>query len=305
MGKMLDQMIPQKSIIIDSNGATIEELRELNNLIPYDNNIKLILSCDYTVSVSDGKVNNLDVLYYLNKISRVVVFNYSSLPLSNIDNIKYVVSIKEFELGGFLKRNINLEVLSKYDIEFLDLELNATPKIYKLISGYKNLKVLRINSLDLSRLHENGLVELEIRKTLKNEALLKYKTSCLNTLCLSNIRSINDFSFISPLKQLRNLSLRNTPIISFPPLGVNNIERIELIKNTRLVDISSIVRLGGLDKLFISLCDKIPLSMLEECVSIKGLKQFYLLTARKKTNCVIKKLLEESNISKDSNGFWE
>lgn len=306
MEQYLKDILLNKTLIIDSKGIEIGKLCEINKNISYDDNIKLILSCDYTVTVPYGSVNNLNVLCYLNKITRLVIFNHSSMPLSDINNVNCIHRLTEFELSGFINQGIDLEPLSKYSLKLLDLELNATSGIYKLIDNNKGLKILKINSLDLAHINENkNLIEFGIKKSLLNAELLHEKLPSIETLQLNNIRKTNDFSFLAHLTYLSNISLRNTPIISFPILDVNKLARIELLRNTKLIDISSFFELESIDKIFISLCDKIPLTMLEKCITIKNLKQFYLLTTKQKTNTVISKMLREANIKQEANGFWD
>ena len=305
MEQFINEVFEQKSIYIDSIGAFIDELKELNKLISYDDEIRLILVCDYNVLPAKGKVNNLEVLDYLNQVTKLVIFNHSSKVLSNIDKVKNLKVLSEFELGGFLNHKIDLSFLSKFNLNILNLELEANAQIYNLICNNLELKVLRINSLNLSKINENNIIEIEIKKSLLNEKLMEYKMPYIQSIHLSNIRRITDFSFLSSFKNLHNISLRNTQITSFPFLEVDVLERIELIKNTKLIDISSIIKLDVLKKLFISQCEKIPLKMLEACTTINGLKQFYLLTSKKHDKLIMEELLKKLNINRDSNRFWE
>lgn len=305
MEQYINNILCSKVISINSKGLEIDKLCEINDRISYNDNIKLILSCDYGVTVPNGTVNNLEILRYLDKITRLVIFNHSSMPLSNIDNVSHIYGLTEFTLSGFINQRIDLDILSKYNLSLLDLDLNPTLALYKLICKNKNLKTLRINSFDLEYMNENkNLLELEIKKSLINSELIEDRLPSIETIRLNNIKKINNFSFLSCLKFLKNISLRNTPIISFPILDVNRLSRIELVRNNKLSDISSLFKLESIDRIFISLCDKIPLEMLETCLTINNLEQFYLLTAKQKTNSVINQILKRTNIKKEANGFW-
>lgn len=306
MSQMLSNILKDRIISVDYRGIEISVLENINSLISIEDNIKLILVCDYTVAIPSGKVNNLDVLTYLNKITRLTIFNHSRQSLLSLDNLKYVNNLTEFSLQGYIKQSIKLDCLLNYDIIKLDLDLNATPFIYKLISSMDRLKVLKINSLDLSLLNGNkNLVELGIKKTIMNYNILNCIYPLINNIYLNNVKKIDDFSFLSQLNYLKNISLRNTNISIFPNLHIHSLDRIELISNKKLNDISSILSIDSIKKIFISQCDSIPFQMLESCTEIKGLKQFYLFSLKTKAGEIIKTILRNKQIKVDANDFWD
>lgn len=305
MKQSLKDILLNKTFFIDSRGIAIDTLLEINNGISQKDDIKLILSCDYSVITSEGRVNNLDILQYLNNITRLAILNHSSKSLSNIGNVRYIHDLTEFELGGFISQCIDLQPLMNYNLKSLDLELNATSDIYKLVLN-NNLRVLKINSFDLQYIKEaENLVEFEIKKNLYNAELIQEKMPSIETIRLNNLKKTSDFSFLSRLKFLNNISLRNTPIILFPVLNVDRLVRVELVRNNKLVDILSFFELDSIERIFISQCDRIPLDMLKRCANINNLKQFYLLTSKQKNGSIISEILEGTNIKKTANAFWD
>lgn len=132
MEQYINNILCSKVISINSKGLEIDKLCEINERISYNDNIKLILSCDYGVTVPNGTVNNLEILRYLDKITRLVIFNHSSMPLSNIDNVSHIYGLTEFTLSGFIHQRINLDILSRYNLNLLDLDLNPTLALYQL-----------------------------------------------------------------------------------------------------------------------------------------------------------------------------
>lgn len=302
---MLSDILKDKIISVDHRGMEISVLENINSIISVEDNIKLILVCDYTVTVPNGWVNNLEVLIYLNKIAKLTIFNHSNLSLSNLDTLKYINNLTEFSLRGYIKQGIKLDCLLNYNLTKLELELNVTPFIYKLISSMNRLKKLKMNSLDLSFLNENkNLLELGVNKTIINYGILNDRYPFIENIYLNNVKNISDFSFLSKLNCLKNISLRNTNIQTFPNLQLNSLDRIELISDKKLNDISSILSINSIKKIFISQCDSIPFQMLESCTEIKGLKQFYLFSRKTKVGETINTILRNKHIKADANDFW-
>lgn len=294
-----------KIISIDQRGVNIDILKQINNSISNSDDIKLILVCDYTVKVKLDYTNNLEVLLYLNNITKLVVLNHSPIFLSALDNIDKIDYLEEFTLKGYIKQSIKLDSLFKYNLKLLDLDLNATSSIYHLISLNKKIECLRIKSIDIIRTEKNeNLKELEIRDSVINYELINSKFPLLETIRLCNVKKINDFSFFLQLKKIKNISLRNSNITSFPNLNIEKINRIELISNKKLNNISAILKLKSIMKLFISQCDMIPSCSLESCVYIEGLEQFYFFSLKRKVQLTINEKIDELNIKRSSTDFW-
>ncbi len=297
------------TLFVEINGADKSLLIEINRRLKDLKNVGLILVCDYLRHPSSGYVNNLEVLHFLNNIQRLIISNNSSERLEKLDNIGYITELKEFSLNGFFRDNINLESLCSYQLESLSIESKATEQIYMLLCHTRCLKELSINSLDLNKIEAlEDLTYLSVNNTLLTPDIMSYRFPNLKSLQMKLAKRISDFSFLSSLHNLSNLSLMYTGITSIPTLNVDMMKRISLVSNKRLRDISSIWKLQSLEQLYISYSDLLKTEDLDKCLKVPNMKRACFLSTKFKKEKEIKEIFEHSkvefNISTANDFHW-
>ncbi len=285
------------TLFVEINGAEKSLLIEINRRLKDLKNVGLILVCDYLQNPLTGYVNNLDVLFFLNNIQRLIISNNSSVRLEKLENISYIPDLKEFSLNGFFRNNIDLEKLFSYQLESFSIESKATDQIYRLLYHNRYLKKLAINSLDLNNIEVlEDLSYLSVNNTLLTPDFMSYKFPNLKNLQLKLAKRISDFSFLSSLHHLSGLSLMYTGITYMPTLNVDKMKRIRLVSNKRLRDISSLWNLQSLEQLYISYSDLLNTEDLDKCLKIPNMKRACFLSSKFKKVKEIKEIFEHSKI---------
>lgn len=303
--QIVQNITDNEQFVVDSKGVSKNLLIKINECISLKKNIKLILICDYNVNTNSNWINNLEVLLYLNKIKRLVIINNSSIALSNLKPLRHIESLTEFSLIGFIEQSINLDTLLKFNLNIINLELNATKSIYNILEMNKELKSIGINTIDSEKIKINtNVTHLKIYKQLLNQENIGIKYPNLKTIQLSNVKNIKCFDFLYSFLSLENLSLRNTNIEIFPKLQINRLNRLELLMNKKLKNINSILYLEELKKIAITGSALLYENDLMDCLNIKGLEQFYFTSPQKKIQSIISNKIKERKIIDNFNSFW-
>lgn len=246
----LNQILEDKIIAIEK-GCREEVLIEINKYI-LGKEIKLVLVCDSNKTSTNILIRNLDVLNYLSNISSLAILSNSSKELDEINSVQNIVDLKSFKLSGYYNKNINIEVISKFNnLKILEIEALSDSKKYKLLDNF-NLEKLAIEKLDLSKVQMNAnLKYLKISKELINENLLNEKYPNLTHVELVNCKKIEDFSFLTYLIDLENIIINNTNIGVFPEVS-KNVIKIQLLTNKKLKDVEAVFKLNNLNKIAIT-----------------------------------------------------
>jgi hypothetical protein len=304
--QMVQNIADNEQFVIDSKGVSKNTLIKINEYISFKKNIKLILICDYNVHTNSNYINNLEVLLYLNKINRLTVINHSSIALSNLKPLIHIESLEEFSLIGFIAQSINLDVLLNFNLKVINLELNATKSIYDILEINKDLKSIRINTIDAGKIKMNdNVIHLKIYKQLLNQESLGVKYPNIKTLQLFNVKKIRNFDFLYSFSSIENLSLRNTNIEFFPKLQTNKLIRLELLMNKKLKNIDSVLCIEELKKIAITGSALLDENVLMHCLNIKGLEQFYFTSPKKKIQSIIEDKIRNKKIVNNFNYFWD
>lgn len=243
--------ILEKKIILIEKGCKKEFLIALNVQI-INKEIKLVLVCDYNKSGDNSLIRNLDVLEYLTNINGIDVLSNSSRELEELNNIQKILDLESFALFGFYSKNINIEVLNKFNnLKIFEIEGLNDIKKYKLLENFK-LEKLAIEKLDLAKVQLNkNLKYLKISKELVNEKLLVEKYPNISNIELVNCKKIVDFSFLTDLVHLENIIINNTNMEVFPNVSAK-VYKIQLLTNKKLNNIEAVFRLNNLVKIAIT-----------------------------------------------------
>lgn len=240
--------ILEKRIILIEKGCKKEFLIALNEQIR-NKEIKLVLVCDYNKTGENSLIRNLEVLKYLTNINGIDILSNSSKELEEINNVQNITDLKSFALFGFYNKNINIEILNKFNnLKTFEIEALSDNKKYKLLENF-NLEKLAIEKLDLAKVQVNeNLKSLKISKELINEKSLGEKYPNISNIELVNCKKIVDFSFLTDLMHLETIIINNTNIKVFPEVS-NNVTKIQLLTNKKLNDIKTIFKLSSLNKI--------------------------------------------------------
>ncbi|MFK7031642.1 hypothetical protein V3471_11040 [Flavobacterium oreochromis] len=293
-------LIKEKKLVLIEKGLPKESLEYLNKKIK-DSNIKLILVCDPSKDSSSDLVRNLDVFNYLQTISSLSILVNSSKELNDISNLRKIDDLSSFSISGNYNKKINLDAINKFqslvEIEFDELD-NSNK--YKLIESLK-LEKLSIDSVDLSKLKQNiQLKFLKINKDLKNHESIDYIFPNLNFLTLLNCKKINNFSFLSKLKNLEFLLLNSTNIEVLPELSTKII-KVQLLASKNLENVNSLLKLNNLEKIAIT-DSKVNYETIRELAKLK-LKNFYYTTKVKENNADFETLALRNGFENSLRGF--
>lgn len=304
--QIVQNIADNEQFIINPKGVSKKILIKINECISLKKNIKLILICDYNIRTHSNWINNLEVLLYLNKINRLTIINHSSIALSDLKPLIHIESLAEFSLIGFIEQSINLDVLLNFNLNAINLELNAKKSIYSILEINKNLKSIGINTIDSEKIKMNtNVIHLKIYKQLLNQENLGIKYPNIKTLQLFNIKKTKQFDFLYNFPCLENLSLRNTNIELFPKLQANRLTRLELLMNRKLKNINPILYLEKLKKIAITGSALLDENVLMNCINIKGLEQFYFTSPKKKIQSAIIDKTKSKKIINSFENFWD
>jgi hypothetical protein len=293
-------IIKEKKLVLIEKGLSKESLMILNEKIR-NANIKLVLVCDPSKDSSSDLIRNLDVFNYITTINSLSILVNSSKELFDISNLSKIEDLICLNINGNYNKKINLDALIKFqslvEVEFDELD-NSNK--YHLIENL-NLEKLSIDSLDLSKLNTNlKLKSLKVNKDLKCSETMNSIFPNLNYLALLNCKKINNFSFLSELKDLNFLILNSTNIIHLPVL-TKNLTKIQLLSNKSLENINSILNMTNIDKIAIT-DSNVNYEIIKELAKFK-LKNFYYTTKVKENNADFEALALKNGFENSLRGF--
>jgi hypothetical protein len=159
------------------------------------------------LSLVDNKINNIDELKYLKKLEKLYLMN------NEINNIKPIKNLK------------NLKIIDLSDNRISDLasvrELNSLREL-----TIKNNQNEKLNKIDFSGSKLENIEKIYLDNT-------NIKEINLGNLGVKNLKlvnsPINDISFLTNLKELESLALKNLDINTLEPLlELNNLKSVTI-----------------------------------------------------------------------------
>lgn len=200
-----------QGIIYPSQAKIIEKLDRYNGKLE-GKEIESIKGLKYftnlkNLSLVDNKINNIDELKYLKKLEKLYLMN------NEISNIKPIKNLK------------NLKIIDLSDNRISDLapvrELKSLREL--TIKNNQNEKLNKIDFSD-SKLENIGKIYLD------NTNIKEINLGNLGVKNLKLVNSpINDISFLTNLKELESLALKNLDINTLEPLlELNNLKSVTI-----------------------------------------------------------------------------
>lgn len=211
------------------------------------------------------------------------VYGFYGEDVVDLSFLNKLTNVKRLEIDTY-QDIINFDCL--YEFDLIELSLGIFKR--KDYSFIKELKpCLEELSIDLDDKNRNvdiewltrfpNLKNLGIRNVTKNISALKELKS-LKSLSLRSIK-IQDYSFLQDMK-VKNLHLYFQNPAFFDTFGQNeNIEYLELWRNSKLTDLSFLLQFPSLKTLVIT--DQSKIETIPDLKPLKNLKNIYFFGAEK------------------------
>lgn len=262
-------------------------------------NLKLLLACDPEIIDLKNCICNLDILRFFPFIQNIIISVKSCQPLTSIQQLSNINYLKSFTLYGYIK-NINLDVLDKFtgQIEFLDIDnMNINKKKYSIIN--KNpLKKLALAKLDLSLIENNeNLTELKIYHELLYEELLHEKFPNLNSLTLINCNKVTNFSAITKMNNLKELTINTVKNFTvMPTLPSNQLEKLAILNNKNFESFANFNDFQHLKELSLT-NTKIRSKTIENILTSLPIKRLNFYSQNKDEQKAVEDLIRKYNLT--------
>ncbi|MGH1384231.1 COR domain-containing protein [Kordia sp.] len=221
----------------------------------------------------DIKFNNINDITYLTNLTNLKQFDIDGITYTNLNNLKYFTKLKSLTLGhsrvsnyNSLKHCIQLEEL---EISWVRIEntsfLNELIHLKKLIledCSISNIDFIKnLSNLKHLNLNSNKIKNVDILKEFKK----------LKTLNLSNNVDIDDYSSLSKLKNLTDISLEMSSVKNYDFLSeLFLLEKLNL-GHSMIKDITFLESLKELRELDLSFNDLKNVSILKNLKKIEKL----------------------------------
>jgi hypothetical protein len=178
---------------------------------------------------SRDKINwiNLYDFAALSYIQNIVISN-NVLGFNSIDGIQNFKFLKSFSFLLFYEKDINLELLGSCEkLEKLSLEPQLTKRHHEIVSGFKNLKEIKLKGLNTVYIKQplRGVEYLEVFNLQGN--LLAEKMPNLKKLRIYNSNKLTDVNFLAELEKLKWFYLWGLNNINILP----DLSNLSMLKN--------------------------------------------------------------------------
>lgn len=235
-----------------------------------------------SLNISNNSIYNIDKIKDFKQLENLDISNN---PLYSIEVLSNMQHLKSLKVSGVLSSSIKLPTLAtlekldvSYSTKLLTQTDTATILNEKLINQLKelnlsntqlqNLNILsnlsntnHLQKLNLSSNQLNAIINLTLAKDLKELNLNNnnlgtsscYLPSSIENLFMSNTNS-NDYSFIEPLQQLKELDLSSNRIQFYDTFQLPKLEVLDVSYCQNLQDLKKL-QMPHLKKLVIKQCD--------------------------------------------------
>ncbi len=235
-----------------------------------------------SLNISNNSIYNIDKIKDFKQLENLDISNN---PLKSIEVLSNMQHLKSLKVSGVLSPSIKLPTLATLE----KLDVSSSTKLStqtdtvsilseKLINQLKelnlsntqlqNLNILsnlsntnHLQKLNLSSNQLNAIINLTLAKDLKELNLNNnnlgtsscYLPSSIENLFMSNTNS-NDYSFIEPLQQLKELDLSSNRIQFYDTFQLPKLEVLDVSYCQNLQDLKKL-QMPHLKKLVIKQCD--------------------------------------------------
>lgn len=297
---------PAKEITIEikgNTGFTASQLEALNQILAND---EYYVSLDYSIrdiEYNKDLIYNTEIIKHLSNLKHLGLFNHEyEEPISNFDFVEHTPNLASLRTLGLFKKSISLEPLlslkSLTNISFcFDLNKKQQQIANELLP---NIERFSSPSFDLTDTPIcTQLKEFQIEKKLTASELLPVKFPNLVSLFLKKQKNIEDFSFLSEMKNLKKLilhwifQLKKIPDFS----KLTELEVLEIIGSPNIEEgVENIFSLKKLRGLALTEIQYPKASSFEGLVDIKSLKSVYIYYRKNSIeDKVINQLVEKYN----------
>ncbi|MDM1408806.1 hypothetical protein [Myroides sp. DF42-4-2] len=210
-----DKLINTSSICIINKDYDVKCLRMLNELLVKYSEILVLYEIETKKLLEEG---DLSALQYLSNVQNLCIAVNMGI-ISTLDQLGNIKHLESLELMNRFKKGISLEVLNKFTtLKYFRIESGITNKQHQFLNIQNSLEIVRVSSLDLSKLSINPFMKiLLISKELKSGELLNAVFPNLRTLMLERCNKLNLEDTISSL-DLKAIRLGHISV-GFPILG--------------------------------------------------------------------------------------
>ena len=235
-------------VTIEKKGASKALLKILNEVLAKkDISINLVIDMEYS---ADENAKGLDIVAFLPYLKWLSMQAVLTFAIESIEQLAIIEEITQLKIYGFIKNGICLQPIERFhNITTFELGNGINKKQQKIIDSYSLLESLQVSELTLSSFARKGkLTKLRIHKNLIDADQLVEVMSGLRFLSLEGCKKISDFTFISSLKQVTEISIRHIKHISDLP-DFNNpsiMKAVNFIISLNIKNIDSIFACTGL-----------------------------------------------------------
>lgn len=285
------------NITIEKKGAN-KALLEILNEVLAKKDIAINLVIDNREHSDDENAKGLDIAACLPNLKRLSMQAVLTVAIESIEQLAMVEEITQLKIYGFIKNGISLQPIERFqNITTFELENGLNKKQQKIIDSYSSLESLQVSELTLSSFtRKEKLTKLRIHKNLIDADRLAEVMPGLRFLSLEGCKKISDFTFISSLKQVTELSIRHIKHISDLP-DFNNpsiMKTVNFINSPNIKNIDSIFACTGLTGFMATELSKLNTADFNRLSELKNLKNVYITFKDKAENDRIQEFVERN-----------
>lgn len=276
----------QKNILPD----LIKTVKEMGGM-------KLVMILEEEFS-DNGFINGLDILEFLPSVEHLAILAHKTNPLANIDAINYISNLKSFSISGYLKKNMDLSPLGKFnEISNLHIDNLIFQDKYNDILNRNPIECLSLRKIDLSGLNKkSSLQNLTVLNELAEAQQLAWKFPNIRELSIINGKKLLDFSFLSDCLNLARLDMNTVKgLTTIPNLKLGKLHTLQMFNCQNLENIDYVYEIKNLKNLAITF-SKVNLENINRVFSKLSLQKFYFVSNKNKENLIFKDLASKYNV---------
>lgn len=267
------------SLTIEKKGANKMLLKILNEVLA-NKDIAINLVIDNREQSDDENAKGIDIVEFLPNLKRLSIQAVLTVAIESIEQLSVVKEITQLKIYGFMKNGVSLQPIEKFqNIITFELENGLNKAQQKIVDSYHSLASLQVSELTLSSFtKKEKLKKLRIHKNLMDADRLSDVMPNLTFLSLEGCKKISDFTFVSSLEHITELSLRHIKHILDIPVFNNpsSMNIVNLINSPNIENIDSIFECTNLSGFMATELSKLNTDDFSRLSELKKLKNVYV-----------------------------